>query len=406
MAENESLHLNLKSFSERLVQYRKAADKTQEQGAEFLGMSRPTYFAMEKGLRAPSSEELIQLAEFLNRPLHELVRPGIPVNLEPHLRAGVDANSADAEELKASIQYLERFAEDYRELEEKLGAHLTTNYPPEVKLPLRGNLADFAEGVAARERARLQLGDQPVPHLRQLLESEVGVRIFYGDLPSRVAGLYAFAGDLGCCMMINWRHPPERRLASIGHEYGHVLVDRHKPGIDYLSQAGRKPANERFVEAFAMAFLMPVTGIRRHFQDVFNASGDFQVGDLVRLSSMYASSVQAMALRLEALGLLPRGSWDFLVEQGFKANAIKTEMNLGKPTNDSDEPYPERYKLLAVHAFLQGKVTEARLAQFLRCDRIEAREIVAESRHHVEVNADGQRETLDLPFERSLVEHR
>jgi Zn-dependent peptidase ImmA (M78 family) len=318
----------------------------------------------------------------------------------------VDANSADAEELKASIQNLERYAEDYRELEEKLGTHLATNYPPEVKLPQRGNLADFADGVAARERARLQLGDQPVPHLRQLLESEVGVRIFYGDLPSRVAGLYAFAGDLGCCMMINWRHPPERRLASIGHEYGHVLVDRHKPGIDYLSQAGRKPLNERFVEAFAMAFLMPVTGIRRHFQDVFNASGDFQVGDLVRLSSMYASSVQAMALRLEALGLLPRGSWDFLVEQGFKANAIKTEMNLGKPTNDSDEPYPERYKLLAVHAFLQGKVTEARLAQFLRCDRIEAREIVAESRHHVEVNADGQRETLDLPFERSLVEHR
>ena len=178
MAENEPIHLDLKSFSERLVQYRKAADKTQEQASEFLGMSRPTYFAMEKGLRAPSSEELIQLAEFLNRPLHELVRPGIPVKLEPHLRAGVDANSADAEELKASIQNLERYAEDYRELEEKLGTHLATNYPPEVKLPQRGNLdvykrqevgwiADFPSDPCfrpARSRIHLLFRKPPLPN--------------------------------------------------------------------------------------------------------------------------------------------------------------------------------------------------------------------------------------------------
>jgi Zn-dependent peptidase ImmA (M78 family) len=284
--------------------------------------------------------------------------------------------------------------------------HLTPNYPPEVKLPQRGNLADFAEVVAARERARLQLGDQPVPNLRQLLESEVGVRIFYGDLPSRVAGLYAFVAELGCCMMINSRHPRERQLASIGHEYGHVLVDRHKPGIDYLSNQGRKPANERFVEAFAMAFLMPMTGVRRHFQDVYDTSGDFQVGDLVRLSSLYASSVQAMALRLESLGLLPKGSWDFLVEQGFKANTVKREMNLEELPTDRDAPYPERYKLLAVQAFMQGKITESQFARFLRCDRIEAREIVAESRNHVEITPQGEREILDLPFEQSLVGHR
>jgi len=403
---NDPSKLDLKGFSERLAQYRKAVDKTQEQAAEHLGMSRPTYIALEKGMRSPSTDEIILLAEFVNRPVHELVRPGLPVKLEPHLRAGVDANSKDAEELKASIRNLEQYAEDYRELEEKLNAHLTANYPPEVTLPQRGNLADFAEGVATRERARLQLGDQPVPNLRQLLESEVGVRIFYGDLPSRVAGLYAFVADLGCCMMINWRHPRERQMASIAHEYGHVLVDRHKPGIDYLSPEGRKPANERFVEAFAMAFLMPTMGIRRHFQDVFNASGDFQVGDLVRLSYLYSASVQATALRLESLGLLSKGSWDYLKEQGFKPGFAKRQLKLDEPVDDRDTPYPERYKLLAVHAFLKGKITEAQLARFLRCDRVEAREIVAESRHHVEVTPDGEREALDLPFDKSLVEHR
>ena len=398
--------LDLKSFSERLAQYRKSAGKTQEQVADHLGMSRPTYIALEKGTRAPTTDEIIKLADFLNRTIHDLVRPGLPIKLEPHLRAGIDATSKDAKELTAAIHVLQQFAEDYRELEQILNAQLVTSYPPEVQLPQRGSLGDFAEGVATRERARLQLGDQPITNLREILESEVGIRILFGSLPSRVAGLYAFVAELGCCMMINSRHPKERQRASLAHEYGHVIVDRHKPGIDYLSHEGRKPANERFVEVFAMAFLMPTTGVRRHFQDAYNAAGDFQVGDLVRLSSLYAVSVQAMAFRLESLGLLAKGTWDFLVEQGFKANTAKRELNLIEPVTDRESAHPKRYMLLAVHAYLRGKITENQLMRFLHCDRVEAREIVAECRQSVEVTADGNQEVLELPFEKSLVASR
>lgn len=399
-------HLDPRVFGERLAQYRKATGRTQEQVAEHLGVSRPTYIALEKGTRSPSPADIVRLAGLLNRSVHELVRPTLPLRLEPHLRAGIDATSKDAAELTSAIQALQQFAEDYRELEQKLDAPLATSYPPEVRLPKRGNLTDFAEGVAARERARLQLGDQPVPNLRQILESEVGIRILFGPLPSRVAGLYAFVVELGCCMMINARHPRERQRASLAHEYGHVIVDRYKPGIDYLNRAGRKPANEHFVEAFSMAFLMPGTGVRRHFQDVYNATEDFQVGDLVRLSSLYAVSVQAMALRLESLALIPKGTWDYLVEQGFKANTAKRELNLIASDAGHEPAYPERYKLLAVHAFISERITESQLMRFLRCDRIEAREIVAESRHHVEVTPEGDREVLQLPFEKSLVSNK
>lgn len=402
---NDSTDLNPVVFGERLAQYRKAVGKTQEQAADHLGMSRPTYIAMEKGSRPPTPGDIVKLAAFLNRTVHELVRPGTPVKLEPHLRGGIDAASKDADALVESIRELQRFAEDYRELEAKLDAPLTPNYPPEVRLPTRGSLTDFAEGVASRERARLQLGDQPIPNLRELLESEVGIRVFFGALPSRVAGLYAFVADLGCCIMINSRHPRDRQRASLAHEYGHVIIDRHKPGIDYLSGEGRKPANERFVEAFAMCFLMPTNGVRRHFQDVYNATGDFQVGDMVRLASVYAVSVQAMAYRLEGMGLLPKGTWDYLVEQGFKANTVRREMNLEAATA-SEPAYPQRYKLLAVQAFLSGRVSEGQLARYLRCDRVEAREIVAESSRHVEVTAAGERETLELPFDKSLVANR
>ena len=109
-------------------------------------MSRPTYIALEKGNRVPTTDELLKIAAFLNRTIHEIMRPGLPVKLEPHLRAGIDANSKDAEGLVASIQVLQAFAEDYRELEDKLDARLLTNYPPEVELPQRGNVVYFAEG--------------------------------------------------------------------------------------------------------------------------------------------------------------------------------------------------------------------------------------------------------------------
>jgi Zn-dependent peptidase ImmA (M78 family)/DNA-binding XRE family transcriptional regulator len=390
-------------LGERLVQARKAAGKTQEDAAQHLGLSRPTFIAIEKGNRAASAEELIRLAALYGRTVHELLRPGMPIALEPHLRGVVDPTRREAADVYGAIRELEQYAEDYRELENLLNAPLPANYPPEVRLPIRGNLYEFAEDVAARERARLQLGDQPILNLRRILESEVGVRIFYGALPTPIAGMYAFVPELGYCILINRRHPPERRRASIGHEYGHFLVDRHKPGIDYLNEEGRKPANERFVEAFSMAFLVPKGGLRRQFNEILSSTGDFQVGDLVRLASFYFVSVQAMALRLEGLGLIGKGWWNFLTERGFKPNAAKQDLELPAPPTEGEDPYPERYKFLAVHAFQRSLISEGQLAKFLRTDRVSAREIVAECQTRLETQADGNPAFVRLPFEKSLL---
>jgi Zn-dependent peptidase ImmA (M78 family)/DNA-binding XRE family transcriptional regulator len=389
-------------FGERLTKYRKMAGKTQDEVATALGMSRPTYIAIEKGTRPASSGEIVRLGEILSRPVHELLRQDMPVKIEPHLRMAVQTAAKDADEVTRGIQILEGYAEDYLQLERLLKAPLSTHYPPEISLPTRGDLYEFAEDVADRERARLQLGDQPIGNLRKLLESEVGVRVFFGSLPSRVAGLYAFVADLGCCMLINAKHPHERQRASMGHEYGHLLADRHKPGVDYFNHEGRKPANERFVEAFAMAFLMPAAGIRRHFRDVLNATDDFQVGDLVRLASVYDVSVQALTLRLEGMGLVSRGTWNLLSSSKLRVREAKDALAIAPAEDGPEQEYPDRYRLLAVDAYLRGIVGEGGLARYLRCDRIEAREIVAESRKHLEVADDGTPEVFDFPFDQSL----
>jgi Zn-dependent peptidase ImmA (M78 family)/DNA-binding XRE family transcriptional regulator len=395
-------HLNIdpRVLGQRLAEARKARGITQEAAVAHLGCSRPTYIAVEKGERLAKPEEIVKLAALFGKRVHELLQQAEPVTvLSPHLRAEVDrvhAGNADSvrEQLTRATEEFQAFLDRYRELERLMNAPLRSKLPDER--PLAGGVdpAELAEDAAADERRRLGLGDQPVINLRATLEAEVGLRIFYSDrLPSVVAGLYDFVPALGGCLCINRKHPPERRRVSMAHEYGHALTDRHKPGIDYLFAAVRKSAAERFADAFAAAFLMPATSVRRRFVDVVNATGDFQVADLCRLAHAYFVSVEAMAYRLEKLALVPRGRAELLKESRLPVRDAKERLRLS-PHPVDDDPYTERYKALAVYAYEQEKISEGQLARFLDCDRVTAREIVQDCLTSRDIGADGQAQVV------------
>lgn len=397
--------INPRILGLRIAEARKARGKTQAEVAGFLGYSRPTYIAIEKGERPAKPDEIVKLAGFLGRQVHELVRPTEPVvDLQPHLRAVAEKMKAtDEEALIRAIDELQSLAEDYLELERMMSAPLRFDYPPEVMLNPRIDPAEFAEGEAMRERQRLGLGDQPIIDLRMALEWDVGLRIFYGDLPPSIAGMYAYTATLGCCILVNRRHPPERRRVSMLHEYGHLLVDRFEPGIDYLSTPGRKPANERFAEAFALCFLMPATSVRQRFHNIVSTTNDFQVADLRRLSHFYFVSVEAMALRLEQLNLITKGSWQFLKKAKFAAKQASEILGL-RPQPINDQPFPERYRFLAVSAYERGEIGDSELAHYLRCDIVTARAFVTDTLTSRDV-AEGTGESRDvrLDFRRSLL---
>jgi Zn-dependent peptidase ImmA (M78 family)/DNA-binding XRE family transcriptional regulator len=390
-------------IGQRLAAARKARGVTQERAAEHLECSRPTLIAIEKGERPAKPDEIIKLASFYGRTVHELVRPGPePVSLEPHLRAVIDSASTSVDELRAAVSEMERLAEDYRALESLLGAKPLGTSPPVFQLPREGIRA-FAEDVAMRERERLGLGHQPILNLRELLETDLGFRIFYGELPSKVAGMFAYTSEFGFCVYINRKHPPERRRATLAHEYGHALCDRHKPGVDYLDGQGRKPPSERFAEAFGLSFLMPAGGVRWKFHEIRASKGDFQVADLCRLSAFFFVSVQAMTLRLEELRLIPEGTWELLSEKGFKPRKAAENLGLHPDHLELDDPVPKRYMFLAVQAFQAGKLTEGQLGRFLRCDPVSSREAVAACMDRRIVDSEGRILVQRMPFEESLL---
>src|SRR5260370_11581612 len=105
---HQAEEIDPKTLGQRLAEARKARGVTQEDVAAFLGYSRPTYIAMEKGERSAKADEIMRLATYFGRTVHELVRPGEPVvALQPHLRGVAERMKAgdDRQLLQATGEF-------------------------------------------------------------------------------------------------------------------------------------------------------------------------------------------------------------------------------------------------------------------------------------------------------------
>ncbi|MBI2919096.1 MAG: ImmA/IrrE family metallo-endopeptidase [Chloroflexi bacterium] len=388
----------------RLQEARKARGLTQQQVAESLAVARTTVTALEKGERRIRPAELVRMAKLYARPVGDLVGPRQPMaDFAVQFRATLaSAGSGLAQsELQRAVGEFQRLCEDYQYLERLNGVHESLMYPPEYPL---GVVAPepAAENVASAERNRLGLGDGPVLNLRELLESDVGLRTFYVSLPSRVAGVFAYTVGLGGCVAVNALHPEGRRRWSMAHEYGHFLTSRFRPEISVLAAYERVPASERFAHAFAGSFLMPAAGLQRRFNEMSRVSGGkITAAEVCRVAHYYFVSVEAMMLRLEGLRLLPSGTWERLRDRGFKVREAQVQLGL-TPYPHDDRTLPVRYQFLAVRAYQEGNLTEGELARLLRVDRVQARRTVQALTHLPHVLDEGKVASLAVDLASSI----
>ncbi len=359
----------------RLQAARKARGLTQEEVAARLGVARTTVTAIEKGQRRVRPGELITLAGLFDRSIDELVARAVPAEpLSVQLRATLPPDTTLGDGFDQALFEFQRLCEDYRRLEEITGSARQVQLPELYRVDPRRPEAS-AEDAAIRERLRLGLGDGPIRDLRGLLETDVGLRIFYLDLPSRVAAFFAFTTELGGAVAVNRKHPPERRRHSLAHEYGHFLTERRTPEVNIVGRYERVPAQERFAEAFGRAFLLPQSGLVRRVHEIRQGRGGaLTAADLLTLAELYFVSAQALTRRLEELDLVGVGTWDRLTQRGLKVREARALLELPEHETSVDV-LPPRYRLLAVEAFRTGALSEGQLARFLRVDRIEARRV-------------------------------
>lgn len=362
---------------ERLRRTRMDVGLSQEVVAKHLGIARTTLIAIEGGQRALRPEELVQLAELYGVRLDDLLRAQTPPRpLAAQFRTQA-SRLPEEEELRAASLELQKLAEDYVELERLLGAPLPARYPPARSSP-DGQLDREAEMAAEEERRRLGLGDGPLPHLREILEAEVGLRVFAVSLPPRIAGLFAFDDVLGACVAINSGQRWERQRWSLAHEYAHFLTRRDKPEITVsLSHYRRVPASERFADHFARHLLMPGRGLDRKWHALGESGTKPTVATLLTQADWWGVSVQAFAFNMEQRRLIRPGTYDGLRAQGLAVDQARSLLALPEHKPD-DQVIGRRMRTLAVSAYAEGLISEARLAQILHVDPASARQLASQ----------------------------
>ena len=371
----------------RLQEARKAAGLTQQDVADQIGMARTTVVAIEKGERRIVPHELLQLAPLYGRSVSSLVSKRIITeSLVTQFRA---AQRETGPGFDQATEELQKRAEDYIELERIAGVPSANRFPPEYDT--KGGAPDrIAEDVATAERNRLGMGDGPIGNLRDRLETDVGIRVFYFPMVSRIAGVFGYNDVLGACVGVNSNHPRDRRNWTLAHEYGHFLMTRYQVEVTVLTIDKKLVGKERLADSFAKYFLMPASGLNRRFTEIHRATErGVTLADVCNLANLYQVSVQALVLRLEELSRLPSGIWERLRSEGFKVQ--QAQKLLGIDANPQMlEHLPRRYVALAVEAFRSGQLSEGQLTRYLHTDRVSVRALMESLLKAIHVENGGE----------------
>lgn len=368
MARLDDIDANM--IGERLRIARNDARLNQEDAAKFLSVSRPTIIAIEKGQRKVKQDELDQLAQLYKVPLNRLLaQDAVQLDLQGRFRR-VDVNEKEAAEV---ISQLNRLASASVELERLLGLKFSPVYLPEQTIS-SSSVERQAEEAALELRHKLGIGLAPIPDIVSLLENELGIRVFVRGLPSDVAGVFAYDTSVGACILLNAKHPWERRAMTAAHELGHFLTSRSNVDLVEVNESLSGP-DERFANAFSYAFIMPPSGVRRRFQEFVEADKKFTPRHLVFLAYIFHVSVEAICRQLERLELLPRGSFESLKQRGFNKESVRGILGDMAPSDDRG-PKNSRLSHLVSSAYRKGLVSEGQLAQMLGASRIEVRAMI------------------------------
>ena len=360
-------------LADRLRSARSGAALTQDAVASALGMSRTTLVAIEKGQRPVKPDELLALASLYGMSVGKLTSPNaIHVDLAAKFRRVEGKEPSRA--VKQSLSLLNHLVTGAVQLERAVGQELRTDYPPPVRINAP-QAVQQAEDAADALRARLGLGLGPLPDLIGVLESELGLRVFFRPLPSQVSGLYACDPAVGACMLINANHSPKRRAQTAAHETGHFVSDRQHADIlapDDVSIT----VEERFAKRFGSALTMPASGVRARFERVAGAENRFDVRELILLAHQFGVSTEAMCRRLEDLRLLPDGTWESMRDRGFGRGHER--QILGSLDAPSRPPLVSpRLAYLASTALNRELLSEGQVCDLLAIDRLDLKDTLA-----------------------------
>lgn len=257
---------------------RRAAEITQEELAQELGITQTALSRYEHGLRVPDGDTSEKLAEALGVTpeflRHEFRLEGA-IAADAHMRRQKTAKPSDWKRVEAKLNLLRMHSSYLLERISMTPKNHVVQLDPEERTP---------EEAAAVIRASWRMPIGPVRDLIRWVES-AGVIVIEEDFgTSRIDGMSQWAGD-HAVIVINAGMATDRKRWTVAHELGHLVLHGQ-----YMDEEAEAQANN-----FAAAFLMP-----EHV--ILPELAKLTLGKLSDLKREWCVSMQAIFERAFQLG--------------------------------------------------------------------------------------------------------
>ncbi|MFZ2587550.1 MAG: XRE family transcriptional regulator, partial [Alphaproteobacteria bacterium] len=266
----------------RLTLARERRGLTKKKLAELVGLSVRAITGYELGEYLPESMDMISNA--LRFPVsffmsdNDLFQPK-PETVSFRSLSTLTAPKRDAAIGSASIACM---LDDW--IEQHFGR-------PKLNVPdFRGMLPEEAANAV---RVTWGLGEKPIKHMVQLLESK-GIRVYSLAEMANEADALSFWREQTPFVLLNIQKSPERSRFDAAHELGHLVLHRHGGPIGH----GENQDVEKVADAFASAFLMPRSGLLASVPPLPT------LGNIVQLKTHWLVSAMAMVYRLKDVGAI------------------------------------------------------------------------------------------------------
>ena len=357
-------------IGERLKRARESLGLTQEDVAAKLEIGRPRYSDIENGKRDVPLKDLYRFAEFYGRPIDYFVKETLLT--DSGFKVLFRKTEGD-EEVARVVTEFENLCEKMCELENISGVTVRPPISQDYQFE-RNREWYWGKHYADIERKQLDLGQAPLRNLSQLLEEKRGLKIFYLPIPPErgVYGMFTYDQKMGGCVLINSNPNFGNQLFSLAHEYAHFVFHKEKLGIISTEQE-RNSTDEKVANSFASNFLIPEDALGDLFNMRIKEESDVKAEDVVYLADYFGVSFTAMVYRLNNLKLITNKIKDELINYTW-VTSVRESMGISEPER-SRSKFPTLYLHLAIKAFQQGKLTTAKLADFLEIPLYQAMDL-------------------------------
>lgn len=193
---------------------------------------------------------------------------------------------------------------------------------PKLNLPSIDTELPIQE-IAMKVREYWQLGEEPIQDIIYILEKN-GITITAMNTNTENVDAFSQRQDINgeahyIIVLGNDKGSATRRQFSVAHELGHIIMHDAFLELDFLSKEEQREIENQAHE-FASAFLLPSNTFSRDIS-VYPTNLDYYI----QLKKKWKTSISAMLVRANNLGILTYSSYQMLMRKISKLGWRKNE---------------------------------------------------------------------------------